>query len=117
MTYHSRFPWINKHSVRITPVMADLAALLASITSDSEGYSMIDKNECWSCPVDEESWQWFGFHCKCVKSLLKRCKFKESVMAHYVDDLLLVSKDKDTHIRDLTTLANYLAERGHKASH
>uniref|UniRef100_A0A674F7R7 ribonuclease H n=1 Tax=Salmo trutta TaxID=8032 RepID=A0A674F7R7_SALTR len=134
------FRGINKHAVKITPVVADLAYLMASIPSDSEWYSVLDmKNRFWSVPVAEESRHWFGFCCQgeqfkwarvpmgftnsptwyhsALKQSLKGWTFEGSVLVQCVDDLLLASKDEETHMRDLTTLVDYLAEQGHKASY
>ena len=38
-----------------------------------------------------------------------------SVLVQHVDDLLLASKDEESHMRDRTTLVDKLAEQGHKA--
>ena len=52
-----------------------------------------------------------------VKQSLEGCTFEGSVLVQYVDDLLLASKDEETQMRDLTTLVDYLVEKGHKSSY
>jgi hypothetical protein len=52
-----------------------------------------------------------------LKQSLKGCTFEGPVLVQYGDDLLLASKDKETHKRDLTTLVDTLADQGHKVSY
>ena len=50
-----------------------------------------------------------------IETIVKRVSIVGYVLAQYVEDLLLASKDEESHMRDRTTLVDILAEQGHKS--
>uniref|UniRef100_K7EZC3 ribonuclease H n=1 Tax=Pelodiscus sinensis TaxID=13735 RepID=K7EZC3_PELSI len=118
----------------MTPVVAKYHEILAQITNGARWFSVLDlSNAFFSIPLEQASWYKFaftykdqqytftrvpqGFHnaptiChRAVSALWKTLKYASNVIS-YVDDVLIATKDRDTHLKALEEVLSTLKQAG-----
>lgn len=130
---------INSHADRLTPIVADPNTILSEVPSEHTVFSALNiSNGFFSIPVHPDSQFWFaftfegwhftftrlsqGYHNsptllhRALSDVLSKLPKIESNVVQYVDDLLISSPDKETHIQDLEVILEHLANNGVKCN-
>uniref|UniRef100_W5NLS4 ribonuclease H n=1 Tax=Lepisosteus oculatus TaxID=7918 RepID=W5NLS4_LEPOC len=129
----------NQHINRLTPLVADPSAIFQLLTPEHQVFSVIDMaNAFWSVPLHPEVQDWLAFvdgeqytwtrlpqgfhnsptvyHMALVRHL-RELPPVSFVVIQYVDDILIVSPDAETHKKDLQIILDHLVKKGHRASY